>query len=347
MDAITITQPDDFHLHLRDGAALASVVAASAHRFARAMVMPNLDTPVVNVDQALAYRQRILDSLPEESHFDPLMTLYLTDHTSIAEISRLLENEHVYAMKYYPAGATTHSDQGVTSLEKVYKVLERMTELDVPLLAHGEVADPDVDIFDREQRFIETVLEPLLQRFTGLRIVLEHITTGQAVDFVRQGPETLAATITPQHLMYNRNALFREGLRPHHYCLPVLKRERHRLALISIAVSGHPRFFLGTDSAPHSRHSKENACACAGIYSAHAAIEFYAEVFEREGNLMQLEQFASFNGADFYGLPRNRRKITLQKKEWLIPQSLPFAEAEIVPLKAGEVCHWSVATDEQ
>lgn len=345
MKEISITQPDDFHLHLRDGLTLASVLADSARQFARVIVMPNLKPPVVTVEQALAYRQRIMDCLPEDSSFEPLMTIYLTDNTRPDEIRRLHENDFVHAVKYYPAGVTTNADQGVTNIDKVYDALEVMAELGVPLLVHGEVNDADVDIFDREQVFIENILKPLMARFKDLRIVFEHITTEQAVEFVKQGPATLAATITPQHLLYNRNALFENGIRPHYYCLPVLKREAHRQALVAAAVSGHAQFFLGTDSAPHARHTKENACGCAGIYSAHTAIEFYAEVFEQQDSLNQLEKFASFNGADFYGLTRNKRKITLQQQDWLIPDSLEFAENEIIPFKAGETCRWKLVVD--
>jgi len=345
MKEISISQPDDFHLHLRDGPALASVLVDSARQFARAIVMPNLEPPVVTVEQALGYRQQIMDCLPEGSSFEPLMTIYLTDNTRPDEIRRLYENEYVHAVKYYPAGVTTNASQGVTTIDKVYATLEAMAESGVPLLLHGEVNDADVDIFDREQVFIEKILTPLMERFKDLRIVFEHITTEQAVQFVKQGPATLAATITPQHLLYNRNALFENGIRPHYYCLPVLKREAHRQALVAAAVSGHAQFFLGTDSAPHARHAKENACGCAGIYSAHAAIELYAEVFEQAGSLDQLEKFASFNGADFYGLARNKRKITLQQQAWLIPDSLAFGESEIIPLKAGETCRWKLVAD--
>lgn len=342
MDTLTIIRPDDLHLHLRDGPALQSVIADSARQFARAIVMPNLNPPVTTVEQALAYRQRILECLPGNSKFEPLMTLYLTDNTSPAEIEAIAGNEHVYAVKYYPAGATTNSDRGVTDIKNVYSVIEKMQEMQVPLLLHGETTSPDVDSFDREQVFIDTVLVPLLARFPGLRLVLEHITTEQAVQFVSGAPDTVAATITPQHLLYNRNAMFKGGLRPHYYCLPVLKREHHRRAVVDAAVSGHPRFFLGTDSAPHARSAKESPCGCAGIYSAHSAIEFYAEIFESEGRLDRLEQFASINGARFYGLPQNQDTITLEKTDWLIPASLAFADSEIVPLRAGEVCHWKL-----
>lgn len=346
MTEITITQPDDMHLHLRDGAELAAVVQASARQFGRAIVMPNLTPPVTTVDHAEAYYQRIRESLGKDAEFEPLMTIYLTDDTAPGEVDRIAESNHVYAVKYYPSGATTYSDKGVRSLENVYPVLERMAELGVPLLIHGEVVDEDVDIFDREPVFIDTVLIPLMQRFPGLRIVMEHITTKQAVDIVKEGPEILAASITAHHLLYNRNSMFEGGIRPHHYCNPVLKRERSRRALVEAAMSGHAHFFLGTDSAPHPISRKETACGCAGIYSAPVALEAYVEVFDEAGQLDQLEQFASFNGADFYGLPRNRTKITLRKTEWQVPRTLPFAGGEIVPLLAGEMCRWKLVEDE-
>ena len=342
MQTITITQPDDFHLHLRDGEELASVIGDSARRFTRAVIMPNLTPPVVTVEQASAYRQRILDCLPADTSFQPLMTLYLTEQTSVDEIFRARDHEHIHAVKYYPAGATTHAESGVSDLQKVYPILEAMSETGVPLLIHGEVTTKEVDIFDREAVFIETVLDPMLHRFEKLRVVLEHISTQQAVEFVREGPAHLAATITPHHLLLNRNAMFAGGLRPHHFCLPVLKAEQHRMAVLEAAVSGHPRFFLGTDSAPHARYKKESDCGCAGIYSAHAAIELYAGVFDDAGQLDRLEAFASFNGADFYGLPRNKRTITLEKNAWEIPTSLPFADSEIVPLFAGQRCQWKI-----
>jgi dihydroorotase len=346
MNTLTITRPDDMHLHLRDGKALTSIVGASSMQFQRAIVMPNLKPPVTSVDMAHDYRQRILLGLSEDSSFEPLMTLYLTDNTSVEEVEKVAESDYVHAIKYYPAGATTNSESGVTNIENVYSVLEAMTEKDIPLLMHGEVADADVDIFDKELVFIETVLLPLTERFPGLRIVFEHITTGTAVEAIMDGPGTLAATITPHHLLYNRNSIFEGGIRPHYYCLPVLKRERSRLSLLEAATSGHPRFFLGTDSAPHAMSQKESSCGCAGIYSAPAAIEIYAEIFDEYGQLDQLEAFASFNGADFYGLPRNTSTITLKKQEWQIPDSLPFADEEIVPLKAGEKCQWQIAEDE-
>lgn len=346
MTEITLTQPDDMHLHLRDGVELAGVVHASARQFGRAMVMPNLTPPVTTVDQAMTYYQRIRECLGNKAEFEPLMTLYLADNTAPEEIDRIAKSSHIYGVKYYPSGATTYADSGVKSLENVYPVLERMAELEVPLLIHGEVVDEDVDIFDREPVFIDTVLIPLMQRFPGLRMVLEHITTRQAVDVVKDGPEVLAASITAHHLLYNRNRMFMGGLRPHYYCHPVLKRERSRLALVEAAVSGHTRFFLGTDSAPHPVARKECDCGCAGIYSAPVALEAYAEVFDQAGQLDQLEQFASFNGADFYGLPRNRGQVTLRKMDWHVPRTLPLAGGEIVPLLAGEVCRWKFVEDE-
>lgn len=342
MSPLTITRPDDWHLHVRDHAAMASVVGDSARRFGRAVIMPNLKPPVVTVEQALAYRQRILAALPADSAFRPLMTLYLTDNTAPAEIDKAADHEHVVAVKYYPAGATTHSDDGVTDIEKVYPVLEHMAERGLPLLMHGEVTDTEVDIFDRESVFIDTVLEPLLRFIPGLRVVMEHITTRQAADYVQAGPANLAATITPQHLVYNRNALFAGGLRPHNYCLPVLKRETHRRALVEAATGGHPRFFLGTDSAPHPRGAKESDCGCAGVYSAHAALEIYAEVFESAGALERLEAFAAFHGADFYGLPRNSTTVTLAKRDWTLPARLPLGAEEMIPMKAGEICPWQL-----
>jgi dihydroorotase len=342
MKTLTITRPDDMHLHLRDGAEMQHVLQDSARQFARAIVMPNLKPPVVTTEQALAFRDRILKALPPDSDFQPLMTLYLTEKTGPAEIETAKLSGQVYAVKYYPAGATTNSESGVIKMENVYPVLEAMEEQQLPLLLHGEVTDPDVDVFDREAVFIERVLVPVMKRFKKLRIVLEHISTREAAQFIMNGPENLAATITPQHLLLNRNALFAGGLRPHHYCMPVLKAEEHRLAIVAVATSGNPRIFLGTDSAPHAKHDKESACGCAGIYSAHNAIELYAEVFETAGLLENLEAFASFNGADFYGLPRNKEKITLEKKDWDVPATLPFGENEIVPFRAGEKCHWKL-----
>jgi len=342
MQTLTITRPDDMHLHLRDGAALRCVVQDSARQFARAIIMPNLQPPVLTTAEALAYRERVLACLPAGSDFRPLLTLYLTEHTEPEEIKRAKDSGQVYAVKYYPAGATTHSDSGVSRIEKVYSVLEEMESQDMPLLMHGEVTDPEVDIFDREKIFMDRILAPLLRRFKKLRIVLEHISTREVAEFVKNGPDTLAATITPQHLLLNRNALFAGGLRPHHFCLPVLKAEEHRQAIVVAATSGHPRFFLGTDSAPHARKDKESGCGCAGIYSAHNALGLYAEVFETAGHLGRLENFASRFGADFYGIPGNSGKITLEKKDWTVPETLPFGNEVVVPLRAGGTCRWQL-----
>ena len=322
------------------------VLADSARQFTRAIIMPNLKSPVVSTEQALAYRRDILQSLPEDIQagggFEPLMTLYLTEKMKTDEISKAKESNFVHAVKYYPAGATTNSESGVTAIKNVYPLLEAMAEQNLPLLVHGEVTDSDVDIFDREAIFIEKVLSPLMDNIPDLRIVFEHVTTKDAVDFVKQGPDRLAATITPQHLLLNRNALFAGGFRPHHYCLPVLKAEEHRRAVVDAACSGNPKFFLGTDSAPHARVAKESACGCAGIYSAHNAIELYVEVFEGNGCLDKLEGFASQYGADFYGLSGNEGSITLEKNQWQIPDSLPFGESEIIPFRAGETCQWKI-----
>lgn len=341
---ITLTRPDDWHVHLRDGAALAGVVRHTAARFARAIVMPNLRPPIVTTEQARAYQERIVAALPRDRSFEPLMTLYLTDNTPSAEIRRAKRSGFIHAIKYYPAGATTHSEYGVTDLRTVYPVLGAMEEHGIPLLVHGEVIDPEVDIFDRECVFIDRVLTPLLRQFTGLKIVFEHITTKEAADFVVAGPRHLAATLTAHHLLLNRNALFEGGIRPHHYCLPVLKRERDREALLQAAMSGDPKFFLGTDSAPHPVEAKETACGCAGIYTAHAAIELYAEAFEQKGKLDKLEGFASFYGAAFYDLPRNTATLSLRRDPWRIPARLPFAEHDLVPFRAGELCHWKLET---
>ncbi|MEJ2309987.1 MAG: dihydroorotase [Gammaproteobacteria bacterium] len=340
MKRLTITRPDDWHLHLRDGDMLAAVLPDSARRFARAIVMPNLKPPVRTVAEAAAYRDRILDVLPGEMDFEPLMTLYLTDNTSPEEIFRAKESGFVHAVKYYPAGATTNSDSGVTDILRVEDALAAMEEAGLPLLLHGEVTDPQVDLFDREAVFIEQILEPLLQRRPGLRMVLEHITTRQAVEFVTAAPDNVGATITVHHLLYNRNAMFQGGIRPHYYCLPVLKRERHREALVGAAISGHPRFFLGTDSAPHATTAKETACGCAGIYTAHAAIELYAEAFESAGALDKLEDFSSHFGPDFYGLPRNSDTITLVKESHTVPAA---HRAGITPLRANEELTWRLA----
>ncbi len=342
MTELTITRPDDWHLHLRDGAGLAAVLPHSARRFARAVVMPNLKPPVTTTTQALAYRQRIVAALPAGSDFTPLMTLYLTNNTAPEEIHAAKESGAVFAVKLYPAGATTNSDSGVTDLRQCEPALRAMAELGLPLLVHGEVTDADIDIFDRERVFLERVLAPLLERIPALRLVVEHITTAEAARFVLDAGPNVGATITPQHLLLNRNALLAGGIRPHHYCLPVLKRESHREVLVEMAVSGNPKFFLGTDSAPHSRKLKECACGCAGIYSAHAAIELYAEVFERADALNRLEGFASFHGADFYGLLRNEGTITLKKESWSVPASYPFDSDTVVPMRAGETVGWTL-----
>ena len=342
MDEITLIKPDDFHLHLRDGSELASIVGDSARRFSRAIVMPNLVPPVVSVKQARAYRQRILACLRETSGFNPLMTLYLTDDTDRDEVDRVAESDDVYAFKYYPAGATTHSESAVTDIEKVLPLLEYMAEKDVPLLVHGEVTDTDVDIFDREKVFIERVLSPLAEKIGSLRIVFEHITTSEAVQFVLAASENIAATITPHHLVKNRNAMFSGGINPHHYCLPVLKREEHRGALLAAAVGGSPKFFLGTDSAPHATSAKENMPGCAGIYNAYAAIELYATVFDEMNSLDSLEKFASRNGADFYRLPLNTTKITLRREDYHIPDMITYADSTLVPFMAGETCRWKL-----
>ncbi len=335
---LSITQPDDWHLHLRDGTRMRDVLHHTASLFGRAIVMPNLKPPVVRTRDAEAYRNRIIALRPKGSDFEPLMTLYLTDNTPPEEIATAKKSGFVHAVKYYPAGATTHSDSGVTDISKCSDALEAMSENGMPLLVHGEVTDPSVDIFDREKAFIERVLEPLTIRHPGLKIVFEHITTKDAVQFVRE--RNLGATITAHHLLLNRNAIFSGGIRPHHYCLPVLKRELHRQALIEAAISGNPKFFLGTDSAPHSKSEKESSCGCAGIYTAHAAIECYAEAFEEAGALDRLEAFASFHGADFYGLPRNTKKIELSKEEWTVPEHYPFGDALLVPLRAGGRLSW-------
>ncbi len=341
---LTIQRPDDWHVHLRDGAALASVVKFTAARFGRAVVMPNLKPPIATAALAAAYRERILAALPADSRFTPLMTLYLTDATAPAEIDRAAQGGWVRAVKLYPAGATTHSDAGVTDIRKTYAVLERMQELGMPLCVHGETARPDVDVFDRETFFIDEVLVPLLERFATLKVVFEHITTARAAQFVASARAGVAATITPQHLLHNRNAIFSGGIRPHYYCLPVLKREQDRRALVAAATGGNPRFFLGTDSAPHERSSKENACGCAGMFTAHAAIELYAEAFEQAGHLDRLESFASHFGADFYGLPRHNDTITLIKEPWVPPESYEFGAGKVVPYRSGETVAWRLAS---
>ncbi len=339
MDSLTLTRPDDWHVHLRDDAMLAAVLPDTARQFARAIVMPNLKPPVRGVAEAAAYRERILAALPAGARFTPLMTLYLTDNTTPEEILKARASGFVQAVKYYPAGATTNSDSGVTDILKVQPALEAMQEAGMPLLLHGEVTDPAVDVFDREAVFIERILAPLLQRLPRLKVVLEHITTQQAASFVTAAPANVAATITAHHLLYNRNAMFQGGMRPHYYCLPILKRERHRLALIEAATGGSPKFFLGTDSAPHARDAKESACGCAGIYTAHAAIELYAEAFDQAAALDRLEAFASFHGPDFYGLPRNTDNITLRREPHLLASA---HAAGVLPLRAGEYVNWTV-----
>ena len=343
MDRLTLRRPDDWHLHLRDGAALASTVADAARCFARAIVMPNLRPAVRTTAQALDYRERILGEVPDGSSFEPLMTLYLTDDTPPEEISRAKLSGRVFGVKLYPAGATTHSDEGVTRLSRCFHALEKMQEFGMPLLVHGEVTDPAIDVFDREQVFLEEVLGPLLERFPHLKVVLEHITTREAAQYVEVTGPNVAATITAHHLLLNRNAIFLGGIRPHHYCLPVLKREVHREALVEAATSGNPKFFLGTDSAPHARNTKEAACGCAGIYTAHAALELYAAAFEEAGALDKLEGFASVFGAQFYGLPLNDGTATLVREEWRVPERLRFGKDELVPLRAGETIPWKLA----
>lgn len=340
MQSLTITQPDDWHLHLRDGDALRDVVEASARQFARAIVMPNLRPPVTTVDHALAYRQRILAALPEGSLFEPLMTLYLTDTTSVEEVRRVSESTVVHGFKLYPAGATTNSDAGVNQLEALYPLFETMERHDVPLLVHGEVTDADIDIFDREKVFIDRHLAPLVHQFPALRVVLEHITTREGAHFVRDSRQGVAATITAHHLLYNRNAMLAGGIRPHFYCLPILKREPHRQALLEAATSGNPKFFLGTDSAPHARQAKESACGCAGCYTAHAALELYSTAFDSVNALEKLEGFASFYGADFYRLPRNARQIRLEKSTWTLPEQLSLGDDALIPFMAGETIGW-------
>jgi dihydroorotase len=340
-DTLTITRPDDWHLHVRDGAALHTVVPHTAAQFARAIIMPNLRPPVTTAQQALDYQARILAAVPAGVAFEPLMTLYLTDNLAPAEIARA-RAAGVVAAKLYPAGATTNSDAGVTSLQKIYPVLEAMQRAGMLLLVHGEVTSPDIDLFDREAVFIDTQLIPLRRDFPELKIVFEHITTREAAQYVQGSDAFTAATLTAHHLLYNRNAIFVGGVRPHYYCLPVLKRETHRLALVEAATSGSPKFFLGTDSAPHPAHLKEHASGCAGCYTAHAAIEMYAEAFDNAGALDRLEGFASFHGPDFYGLPRNTECITLQRASWTPPDSFAFGEAQLKPLRAGEALPWKL-----
>lgn len=340
--SLTITRPDDWHLHLRDGGALEAVLPDTARQFARAIVMPNLRPPVTTTALAIEYRERILNALPVDANFEPLMTLYLTDNTTAEEIERAKASGIVHGVKLYPAGATTNSDSGVTNLGHCVKALEAMEKVGMPLLAHAEVTDSDVDVFDRERVFIERNMIPLLKKFPGLRVVFEHITTRDAADFVTQASSNVAATVTAHHLLMNRNDMFKGGIQPHHYCLPILKREEHRVALVKAATSGNPKFFLGTDSAPHARHTKEAACGCAGMYTAHTAMELYAEAFELAGALDKLEGFASFYGADFYGLPRNTEQITLVKESWKVPSSLPYEGDVLVPLRADQMLNWKM-----
>ncbi|MCF6282326.1 MAG: dihydroorotase [Candidatus Polarisedimenticolaceae bacterium] len=339
---ITLTRPDDWHLHVRDGDALSSVVPHSAAQFGRAIIMPNLRPPVTDTEQALAYRQRILAALPEGHNFTPLMTLYLTDQTTPDEIKRAKESGIVYAAKLYPAGATTNSDSGVTDLAKIQPALEMMQQCGLPLLVHAEVTDSHIDIFDRERIFIERHMDKLVEQYPELSIVFEHVTTLDAVNFVKQARQGVAATITAHHLLYNRNSMLAGGIRPHYYCLPILKREKHRQALLDAATSGNPKFFLGTDSAPHPTDAKESTCGCAGCYTAYAAIELYAEAFDGAGALDKLEGFASYFGADFYQLPRNSGQITLLKEPWFAPDSFPFNDSQVTPLRAGEEIQWRI-----
>lgn len=342
MDKITLTQPDDWHLHVRSGNMMRLVIRHTASQFGRAIIMPNLSPPVVNLHAAINYRNEIMAALPENSGFKPFMTLYLTEATRAQDIAEAAHSEHVLACKLYPAGATTNSEDGVRDIETIYPQLEAMQKHGMPLLVHGEVTGKQYDVFDREKIFIEQKLDGIVRQFPALRIVLEHATTLEAIQFVREASECVAATLTPQHLMYNRNALFSGGIRPHHYCLPIIKRETHRLALVKAAVSGNPKFFLGTDSAPHMTHLKEQACGCAGCYSAHAALEFYANIFEQEGALDKLEGFASFFGADFYRLPRNTKTVSLEKQYWQIPRHYTCGDVCLTPLKAGESLYWKL-----
>ncbi|RKP59398.1 dihydroorotase [Pararobbsia silviterrae] len=344
-DTLTIARPDDWHLHLRDGATLAAVLPHTARQFGRAIVMPNLKPPVTTVAAAAAYRERILAALPAGMSFEPLMTLYLTDNTPADEIRRAVESGFIHGVKLYPAGATTNSDAGVTSLAKCKGALEAMQALGLPLLVHGEVTDASIDLFDREKVFIDTVMIPLRRDYPALRVVFEHITTADAAAYVREteaAPGQIGATITAHHLLFNRNAIFQGGIRPHYYCLPVLKRETHRIALVEAATSGNPRFFLGTDSAPHEKGTKEHACGCAGCYTALHALELYTEAFDKAGALDKLEGFASFFGPDFYRLPRSTEPVTLRRESWVLPGELPMGDGVVVPLRAGESLGWKL-----
>jgi dihydroorotase len=340
--SIEIIQPDDWHLHLRDGDVLVDTVYHTSSRFARAIVMPNLKVPVTTTSQALDYRKRILENTPSGDNFNPLMTLYLTDNTSVDEIKKACANDFIKGVKLYPAGATTNSDAGVTNIKLCYDVLEVMQEHQLPLLIHGEVTSCDIDVFDREKIFIEQILIPLHNDFPELKIVFEHITTVDAVDFINQSDKHLAATITVHHLLMNRNSMLVGGIKPHYYCLPVLKKNTHQQALITAATSGSNKFFLGTDSAPHTQQIKESSCGCAGMFTSHAAIELYAEVFEQADALGQFEQFASFNGPDFYSLPRNKNTIRLIRQDWKVPEFYKFGNDHVIPLRAGEIIHWKL-----
>ena len=343
MKTLSITKPDDWHLHLREGQILEAVLPATVNSFRRAIIMPNLVPPVTDVDMAMSYRQDILNACPGDCDFEALMTLYLTDHTSPADVKAAADNQYVHAFKLYPAGATTNSASGVTSLPELMPTLEAMAELKVPLLVHGEVTHADVDVFDREAAFIDQVLSPLLEALPGLKVVFEHLTSRQGVEFVLDAGDNVAATLTAHHLLLNRNAMFDKGIRPHHYCLPVLKREAHRQALVTAAISGNRKFFLGTDSAPHDRTSKESACGCAGIYSAPVALELYAQIFDDNDAMDKLEAFASLNGPRFYGLKVNSEQITLKKEDWQVPSIIQAGTEEIIPLCAGEILHWQHA----
>lgn len=341
---LTLRQADDWHLHLRDGKALSAVVPYTARQFARAIIMPNLQPPVVSIAQAESYHQRIMQALPADSSFQALMTLYLTDSTSPELVHEAAAHPHIYAFKLYPAGATTNSDSGVTDMRRIEAALTAMEATGLPLLVHGEVTDPSIDVFDREAVFIEQRLLPVLDKFPSLRVVFEHITTQQAAEFVLASPENIAATVTPQHLLYNRNSLFVGGIRPHYYCLPVLKREQHRQVLVEAVTGDSKKFFLGTDSAPHAQHRKEAACGCAGIFSAASALELYAEVFDQANALDRLEAFASLNGPAFYGLPVNEQTITLEQQDWTMDASIDFPDSPLIPLRAGETIHWKIRT---
>jgi len=345
MTQLTLLRPDDWHLHVRDGSHLASVVPFTARQFARAVIMPNLKPPVTTVAAAAAYRERILEAVPKGLHFEPLMTLYLTDTTSPDEIQAAKQSGFIVGAKLYPSGATTNSDAGVTAIEKIFPVLEAMQEVDLVFQVHGEVTEHSVDVFDREKVFIDRIMSRIVEKFPKLRVVFEHVTTREGVQFVKSARAGVGATITPQHLLLNRNAIFQGGIRPHNYCLPVLKREHDRQALVEAATSDDGRFFLGTDSAPHARHTKENACGCAGVFSAHAAIELYAEAFESAGRLDRLQAFASERGPDFYGLPRNTTKITLNRTSWTPPAVYRFGNDELAPFRAGEIVAWQLAEE--